>query len=764
MSLFDDARRAVTDALDWLASFFPSSDGGAVRGIDVVVPVHDAREDVQRCLASVLRHGTGDFRLVVVDDASTDPVLVARLDHLARTEPRVLLLRNEVNQGFVQSANRGMNADSTRDVLLLNSDTEVPSGFLDRLRRAARHTARTGIVSPFTNDGTILSLPRWMTANPLPEGLDVESFDALVAGTSPRTCPEIVTAHGFCMLIRRDVLDRVGVFDEAFGRGYGEENDLCERAKGAGFEVRACDDLFVWHRGSASFVGETDALKTANLAVLGERHPRYHDDIQLFIRANPLAELQENVRYQLERRVRRRAPALLMVLHADPFADPCCEPVGGTQLHVLDLVRALALPRTIVAWPAADGLCATEVADGDVAAAVAHFVRHPSDAVLPVADRFALADPARERAFGTLLDAFDVGAAHLHHLSGWPVRAWRQLEQRGIPFAFTVHDYLCTCPSFYRLDLGRGTACACVEGDADVQGCLTAFHAACGMAAPGDARARVAAQRAEFGALLEAAQVVITPSEAARAIVARAFAGRTLPLHVIPHALAVPVAERARSPRDGVLRVALLGAPSAPWKGADDVLAVMSATRDVAIEWHVFGDAAAHGFPEGAAAALGTTGNAQLHLHGRYVRDEIAVRLARVEADVTLALSPWPETFSYTLSESWAAGVPAVVRDLGAPADRVRLSGAGIVVADAQGAASALRRLAAHGDELRRLADAARAAARNEPSLADNADRHRTACAKLLERVTPRGADPRWTERDLALFRAHLAARGHAAR
>lgn len=107
--------------------------------------------------------------------------------------------------------------------------------------------------------------------------------------------------------------------------------------------------------------------------------------------------------------------------------------------------------------------------------------------------------------------------------------------------------------------------------------------------------------------------------------------------------------------------------------------------------------------------------------------------------------------------------MPAIVRDLGAPADRVRLSGAGVVVADAQGAGSVLRRLAAHGDELRRLADAAREAARNEPSLDDNADRHRTACAKLLERVMPRGTDPRWTERDLALFRAHLAARGRAA-
>src|SRR5262249_23520534 len=154
-------------------------------------------------LTSVLQHGTGDFRVVVVDDASTDPVLVAWLDHLARTDERVLLLRNDANQGFVKSANRGMNADALRDVLLLNSDTEVPAGFLARLRAALRHTPETGIVSPLTNDGTILSVPQWMVANPLPDGLDLAAFDALVAGTSPCARPEIVTAHGFCMLMRR---------------------------------------------------------------------------------------------------------------------------------------------------------------------------------------------------------------------------------------------------------------------------------------------------------------------------------------------------------------------------------------------------------------------------------------------------------------------------------------------------------------------------------------------------------------------------------
>jgi len=731
------------------------------RGVDIVVPVYDAREDVERCLASVLRHAHGDVRVVVVDDASKDAALVAALDTLAAREPRIVLLRNPENLGFVKSANRGMTAGPGRDVLLLNSDTEVPAGFLERLRAAARHDARTGIVSPFTNDGTILSLPEWLVPNALPDGLDLATFDAILAVTSARARPEIVTAHGFCMLVRREVLDAVGIFEEAYGRGYGEENDLCERAKEAGFTIRACDDLFVWHRGSASFSGEVDALKARNLEVLGARHPRYHDDVRQFIYTNPLADVQANVRYQLERRERRRAPALLFVLHADPFADPHHEPVGGTQLHVLDLVRALALPRAVVTWPAGERILAVEVEDGAIERPVAHALPRAVDGAATFDDRFALADPARERAFARLVETFDVGGVHVHHLSGWPVRIWRTLAERRMPFAFTVHDYLCTCPSFYRLDVTACTACPCIEGPGgDVARCLGAFHALCGLPPPEDPAALIGAHRAEYGALLDAASAVVAPSAAARDVVARAFPRVTPRWHVIPHALPVPARDDASARAAGrVLRVALLGAPAAPWKGADMALTLMRATRGAPVAWHVFGDANAFGFPERALDALGGDA-ARLTLHGRYVREEVVELLQRAAIDVTLVASTWPETFSYTLSESWAAGVPAIVLDLGAPAARVRASGAGLVVGDAAQAAAALQRLAAEPATLAELAAAARRAAAREPTAAENAAHHRAAYGDMLLRLAPRASDPPYGPADRALFLAHRAADG----
>src|SRR5262249_52518489 len=231
---------------------------------------HNARREVVACVESVLRHARGDWRLVLVDDASTDPELLAFLDRLAATEPRISLLQNAENVGFVKSANRGFANAEDRDVLLLNSDTVVTHGFLEGLMGAAYHAGKPCIVSPLSNNATICSVPRFCEANELPEGETVDSFGALIAHSSLRLHPELVSAHGFCMYVPAAMRRAIGVFDEErFGRGFGEENDYSERAMAAGFRIRLADDVFVYHANSASF-GEdaAETLRNEHYAIL----------------------------------------------------------------------------------------------------------------------------------------------------------------------------------------------------------------------------------------------------------------------------------------------------------------------------------------------------------------------------------------------------------------------------------------------------------------------------------------------------------------
>lgn len=270
-------------------------------GVDVVVPVFEAREHVEECVESVLRHARGDFRLVVVDDASQSPELIDFLERQAARHERVVVLRNPENRGFVVSANRGLRHADGRDVVLLNSDTIVTRGFLSKLTECAYADDTTGIVSPLTNNGTVCSVPVWMEENEIPASLRVDEFAILVERASRRRRPDLVTAVGFCMFIRHDVIERIGFLDEArFPRGYGEENDYSERALGAGFRVRLCDDLFVAHVGRASFGKETEERQEAHNDVMGELYPTYHQRVQDFIRENPLSGVHEDLHRELE--------------------------------------------------------------------------------------------------------------------------------------------------------------------------------------------------------------------------------------------------------------------------------------------------------------------------------------------------------------------------------------------------------------------------------------------------------------------------------
>ena len=254
----------------------------------VVIPVFNASLQLARCLAAVRATTDESTDVVVIDDASTDPAIGPLLESRCAGWT---IVRQPENLGFVATANRGMREAGGRDVVLLNSDT-VPAGdWLRRLGRCAETDPTIASITPFTNNGEIASLPAFCQAAPVPE--DPDAWARACSQATVPTYPEIPTAVGFCMYMRRACIDRIGAFDEvAFGRGYGEENDWCMRAAEAGYRHVLCDDAFVAHEGNASFgplglgPGE-EAMRT-----LLDRHPGYLEIVQDFIRRDPLAGIR----------------------------------------------------------------------------------------------------------------------------------------------------------------------------------------------------------------------------------------------------------------------------------------------------------------------------------------------------------------------------------------------------------------------------------------------------------------------------------------
>lgn len=263
--------------------------------IDIVIPVYNAAALLERCLAALDRHTAGDdVSVLVIDDASPDPAIAPLLEAWQRRSPLpTRVLRNALNAGFIGTVNRAI-AITRGDLLLLNADTEVTPEWLPRMRRALASDPRVATVTPFSNNAEICSWPELCRPAPVPA--DAAVIARAFAQCGPPEYPDLPTAVGFCMLIRRAALDALGDFDRAtFGRGYGEENDFCCRAAAHGWRNVLADDCYVVHAGGGSFAPLGLKPGGENMARLLARYPRYNSEVAEFIASDPLAPRRARV-------------------------------------------------------------------------------------------------------------------------------------------------------------------------------------------------------------------------------------------------------------------------------------------------------------------------------------------------------------------------------------------------------------------------------------------------------------------------------------
>jgi GT2 family glycosyltransferase len=244
-----------------------------------------------------LRHGTlpPATPVLLADDASPgDHIRDMASAIAARGRIALRYVRRRHNLGFVGNVNLALSETAPADVVLLNSDTLTSVGWLQRLQACADSDPRIATITPWSNNAEICSFPDFCRAAPLPDDVDLLARAAVAAGAPEY--PEIPTAVGFCMFLRRAALDAIGDFDQAtFGRGYGEENDFCLRAAAHGWRNVLCDDAYVAHRGGASFGPVGLAPGGENLARLNARYPGYNERIAQFILNDPLRPLRERL-------------------------------------------------------------------------------------------------------------------------------------------------------------------------------------------------------------------------------------------------------------------------------------------------------------------------------------------------------------------------------------------------------------------------------------------------------------------------------------
>jgi len=268
--------------------------------VTVIVPVYGDAAATRRCFLSLLPEVAegGRHRVVVVDDASPDPLITLLLAEIEQ-EAGVTVLRNPRNLGFVGAVNRALAGATRGDVILLNSDTVVPPGFISRLATVARAEPDIGTVTPLSNNGEFTSFPTPNRANPEGNILDLWRIDDIAARVNAGRVVDLPNGIGFCLYITRACLDAVGTLSASYDRGYLEEVDFCLRARQRGFRNVCAPSVYVGHAGSRSFGTEKRALVVRNIAVIEHKFPSYRRECADFLLADPLRAARRAIEVEL---------------------------------------------------------------------------------------------------------------------------------------------------------------------------------------------------------------------------------------------------------------------------------------------------------------------------------------------------------------------------------------------------------------------------------------------------------------------------------
>lgn len=740
--------------------------------INIIIPVYNAFEELNKCIDSIEQHT--DFtssHVILIDDVSTDYRIRPYLDSLEKDKFTVFY--NQSNQGFSANVNKGIESSEDNDVILLNSDTIVTRGWVEKLHECAYSDSSIGIAVPYTNSGTICSIPYYpYGGHAIPANHSIDKFADIIEKHAPDKPPKLSDMVGFCAYIKRDVFNDIGLFDSrAFARGYGEDDDFAFRARLSGYQIVLCANVFIYHSGSVSFGEKSRSELCRNHEkIVKERYPFHYKENQEFVSMNPYWTHQESIRFWSS--FDNNKKVIMFVVHRG-FERDEADNVGGTQFHVKDLKDALTHEYNIIVFSA--DIKAINI-DAYIGESRFHFKFYCAELV----DYIEFNNREIEGIFKMALKAFRVDLVCFHHLKHLSLNLPRIAREMSVPYTVTLHDYYHISPCL-RLQTHDGRECIDLE---NCDGCLSKLSC---FSEYTQAPLNLVKKWRESGhKTLEEASAIYSPSQYVKERFLRAFPDLTN-ISVIPHGHGCNIpttdssiteciieqeqenpatnsvfltgyaivdgipsdelapylildiggtkvqyegivmkrpdieAEKrssmyknsgfrfsvnkafysmatvleiqlrsntkvfswakekqenrgARHPHSGKksFNIAILGG-IAPEKGSKTVRKMIEKNR-ADIHWYVIGRC--------GDEELARMSRKDLTFTGWYQRQEAVPFLKLLDIDIVCLPSTFPETFCYTLSEAYSAGIPVVASNLGALSERIKKDGTGWLVDD----------------------------------------------------------------------------------
>lgn len=596
--------------------------------VDIIIPIFNGYRYFDRLFTTLTRTEV-PYQLFVVNDCSTDVLVTPYLDELATRDRRVCIIHNTENLGFVRSVNKALEMTKNH-VVLLNSDIELPPLWLERLIRPIILNRKIASATPYTNSGTLCSFPVIGKDNPIFEEMTAENVDRVFQSVIP-TYTEIPTGVGFCIALSRFALHDIGILDaESFPRGYGEENDWCQRALKKGFWNVQVENLFVYHRHGGSFANdEKKKLIEKNEKTLAVKHPAYLSDVARYFAMDPLRTLRQFMVLKLSLSSGNQKPVAALTHH-----------LGGGAASYLNQVKDIVVSEM--------GKLFIVFYDYQNSAYIAQFSYGSYESTY----RFFQFSDLLE-----FLSTAEISQLMVNELVTWPdlyeslMMIMRFKIKHQVQIRLFLHDYYSLCPTINLLN-NDGIFCNLPS---------SAICENCAKINPLNQYLRYNSMkdwRMHWMEFLNCCDDIIVFSESS-AILLRQVYGN-LPVHIIPHQVTYfpEISKVAKS--SSTYNIGLLGILN-QHKGLEiikSMLAIIERTKDN-IRFILIGTSDGH------------INSPYLTETGKYLQEDLPNIALANDVDMFFISSICPETFSYTTEEAIKLSYPVASFAIGAPAERL---------------------------------------------------------------------------------------------
>ncbi|SFV59546.1 Glycosyltransferase [hydrothermal vent metagenome] len=612
--------------------------------IDIIIPVYNGYEFLESLFDSLERNTQSSaHRLIVINDCSPDdrvkPYLLDRL----KKHNNHIFIDHKVNLGFVKSVNEGY-SHTKNHFLILNTDTEVPPFWLERVMYPILNMDKIASTTPFTNSGEIASFPNFIADNNIFDDMTVDDLDkAFQNVNADNFYAEVPTGVGFCMGVNYNLIKEIGFFIEKdFGKGYGEENDWCQRSIVAGYKNLIVPNLFVYHKHGGSFTAEQKkALIKENSKKLLKRYPNYDRDVQDYIKLNPHKDLRK----------------LLVILSSQDIYFIIDHGLGG---GANDYTTKL--------------LDNYKENNKRVLKLIYNYHKKIYQLYFDYKDyhfNFNIVNFDEVQEFINRLDIKEIFLnSTVSFKMPYSILEWIE-ELKTITKAnliLPIHDFYPVCPNYTLLN-EKDEYCEVPDNLDICQKCMSNndFEAKVFL----DSDIDIAIWREKWGKIVTSSDKILCFSKSSKDILLKAYKDiETNKIEVIPHKAQYhldPIELEERD--DNITTIGVLGSINKA-KGADIIKELVDRIdkENLDIKVVLIGEIST---PITSPNFVKT---------GRYKRDRLPSLIKNHKIDIFLIPSIWAETFSYTTQEIMMMDMPIMVFNIGAPAERVKDYTKGIVL------------------------------------------------------------------------------------